>query len=536
MKGIIYHIVFIIGLLMPFVAQSQSVLKPEYAHLWTDRAVYITGEDVKFSGVVGGKSIVSQVAYIELITPYGEKVSQSKLHIKEGLFSGELSIPSEILSGYYYLRAYTKWMRNGSPLNYDYVLLRIINPYTKEVFPLPDSLINNDIISVNKSVILKDSISSINHYEPNETVLIELINDENEISNISVIPELAKPYDIQSLIEKETNYSQLLFYPETRGITLSGILKSKATGKALSFHQVNIHILGEKDFMSVLSDSRGHFYFALPERIGPKELFIIAASIDNDIAIIEIDQDFCYQPIALKVPKFTIEENEKASVLKMVQNQQVFEAFQLIDTVKSKGINFDVFYGEANKTIDISYYVALDSLEQYFTDIPSWVLVKKRKGKRYFQVIGEQGELKLYEPLVLVDWVPVDDADRILAIHPAVVDKIDIITQSYIHGDIIYGGIINILTKNGDFGGLKFPESGMYLNFDFYSKAPSKKQKVSKFTNTYYWMPNFSQYYLDEKASFIAPRQQGEYIILYQGIDKFGARFSSQKRFGIDAP
>jgi len=535
MKGIFYHIALVIGLIIPMIAQTQNELMPEYAYLWADREVYISGESIKFTGKIEGEKFLSKVVYIELITPNGDKVNQSKLELKEDFFSSEILIPSDILSGYYFLRSYTKWMRNGSPLDYAYVLIKIINPHTREVIPIADSLIDHQVltegIAQNEFI---DSTAIIDHYRPNEMISYSL-NEQNKITHISVIPKIASPTRVQSCIRKDTTYSQILFYPEIRGLTLSGSLKSKNTGDELAFLKVSVHVLGEKDFMSVLSNKNGRFHFALPNRFGPKELFIIAASLENDIAKIEIDQDFCFQTIALKVPEFTIKESEKESILQMVQNQQVFEVFQEIDTIKLPEISYNAFYGEAFKTIKISYYVPLDSLEQYFTDIPSWVLVKKRRGKRYFQIVGEQGELKLFEPLVLVDWVPVDDADRILAIRPVAVDRIDIITQSYIHGDILYGGIINLLTKNNNFGGIKFPESGMYLKFNFFSKTISTEQNILKFKNTYYWMPNIKRDSLNKDASFIAPQLPGEYLILFQGIDKNGKAFSKLKRFNIDS-
>ena len=535
MNGILYYITLVVGLFMPIIAQTQTELSAEYAYLWTGREVYISGEGIKFTGKIEGENLLSKVAYIELITPTGDKVNQSKLELIDGVFSGEILIPSDILSGYYFLRSYTKWMRNGSPLEYAYVLIKIINPHTHEVLAISDSLIDRHYKTegIEHNVFI-DSIVSIDHYMPKEMISFSL-NEQNRRTHISVIPKIATPTRFQSHIRKETHYSQILFYPETRGITLSGILKSKKTGEVLTFHKVSVHILGEKDLMSVLSDEKGRFHFALPKRTGLKELFIIAASLDNDNVKIEIDQDFCFQTIALKVPEFTIKESEKESILKMVQNHQVFEVFHEVDTIKPPKTNYNAFYGEAFKTIEISYYVPLDSLEQYFTDIPSWVEVKKSKKKRYFQIVGEQGELKLFEPLVLIDWVPVDDADRILAIRPAAVDRIDIITQSYIHGDILYGGIINVLTKDNDFGGIKFPESGMYLNFNFYSKTISTEQNSSKFKNTYYWMPNIRRDSLNNGASFIAPQLQGEYLILFQGIDKNGKAFNNQKRFNINS-
>ena len=116
MKGILKHIIIIlvIGLLANEL-KAQQVLEPEYTHVFTDRAVCITGESILFSGIIEGKSPKSKVVYTELITPIGDKINEGKQEIKDLHFSGEISIPENTLSGYYYLRSYTKWMRNGSP-------------------------------------------------------------------------------------------------------------------------------------------------------------------------------------------------------------------------------------------------------------------------------------------------------------------------------------------------------------------------------------------------------------------------------------
>ncbi len=527
MKGILKHIIIIlvIGLLANEL-KAQQVLEPEYTHVFTDRAVYITGESILFSGIIEGKSPKSKVVYTELITPIGDKINEGKQEIKDLHFSGEISIPENTLSGYYYLRSYTKWMRNGSPGDYAYVLLKIINPRSKKLLDVPDSLINKELI-IND---IADTIYQKESYHYGEKIYFERNTKNEKIACLSIIPNLTNSSRAQSN-NQISNYTQLKFYPETRGLSLSGKLKTKNSKQAIAFHLVNLHILGEKDFISVLSDAEGHFHFALPKRFGTKELFIIAASYQQDEVVIQIDQDYCYQTIGLTVPEFFIQDKEKALILQMAQNQQVYTAFYQQDSLTETLPESKAFYGEAFKRLDIDFYVPFDSLEQYFTDIPSWVSVKTRKGKRYFQLIGQQGELKVYEPLVMVDWVPVDDADRILAIHPSNVKQIEVINTAYVHGDIIYGGIINVLTRNTDFGGLKFPESGMYLDFDFYT--PNNSFNIN-YKNTCYWTPHISMDSNSNVMELPIPQQKGEYIIHLQGISRKGEYINEDKSFIVE--
>ena len=529
MKELLEHIIIIIIIgLFPNGIKAQYILKAENAQVLTERTVYITGESILYTGFIEGGISESKVAYTELITPMGDKINQGKQEIKNTHFSGEIIIPENTLSGYYYLRSYTKWMRNGTPYNYAYVLLKIINPHNKNVLAVPDSLIDWSFSAFCKVDTLQGTVS----YTVAEIISSMQYFNDDKISCLSIIPNLPITKKPQNEI-KSDDYSQLVFYPETRGLSLSGKLIQKNIKKPLAFHLVNLHVLGDKDYMSVLTDTLGHFYFALPQRYGTQELFIIAATSEQGEIQIQIDQDYCYQVVSLTVPEFIIQEKEKEILLQMAQKQQLSQVFNQEDTLIKSIQEFNPFYGAAFKSLSLDYYVSFDSLQQYFTDIPSWVSIKLRKGKRYFQLIGQQNELKVYKPLVLVDWVPVDDINRVLAIHPTNVKQIEIVNEAYVHGDIIYGGIINILTRNTDFGGLKFPKSGMYLSYGFYDK-PQNKISESTFKNTNYWIPNILMDSASGAIELPVLELESEYIIRYQRIDKNGKYSCDDKLIYVD--
>ena len=76
---------------------------------------------------------ISKVFYTELISPYGKKISGGKFMIENSFGSGYLIIPKNIITGNYFIRAYTKYMRNNNPETYCYIPIKIINPFKKEV-------------------------------------------------------------------------------------------------------------------------------------------------------------------------------------------------------------------------------------------------------------------------------------------------------------------------------------------------------------------------------------------------------------------
>lgn len=514
-----YLLVLISGLILTNIS-AQGLLPAEKAETWTDRAVYISGEEICFSGILSitdEKELLSTVVYVELISPENQKINQIKLPVVDQSYSGKLIIPEDVLSGYYFLRSYTKWMRNGNPNDYHYILLKLINPFQRELLDMKDSLIVHKTISKIKPNA--DHLVEKSEYAVGDSLNIHLDKTVSDLKNasVSIIPAGSQAFLLNTTKPATAYYYQMNYEAETRGLSLSG--KIFVNGHISPFHQLNVHILGEKDFISVLCDADGHFNVALVEDFNEKELFLIAGSSEEGKVEIKIDQDFCTKKINLNTPKFTIENSEKEILLQMANRQQIASIYGNKPVSQKKNKKKKPFYGSVFKTIDFDFYVPLDSMTQYFTDLPSWVSIKKKKGKRSLHIIGTQTELNMYPSLVMVDWVPLDEADRVLAMNPKLVQKIEIINQAYIHGNQIYGGVIHIITRKGDFGNLKFPESGQYLNYLFYSFNMSNLQTQQDFSNTIFWktdLKDFSDIHLQ------TPLFSGKYLIMIQGIDKNG--------------
>lgn len=520
MKNKITYILLLISALISFNINAQVLLPAEEAETWTDRAIYISGEEICFSGILSIEDedeLLSTVVYLELISPENQKINQIKLPVIDQAYSGKLVIPEDVLSGYYFLRTYTKWMRNGSPNDYHYILLKVINPFQKELLNIKDSLLVHETISKLKPNA--DSLVGKSEYSVGDPIVIHLDKKIHELKNasVSMIPAGSQAFRLNKTKPKVEYYYQMKYEAETRGLSLSG--KILVNGHISPFHQLNVHILGEKDFISVLCDADGHFNVALVEDFNEKELFLIAGSSEKGKVEIQIDQDFCTKKINLRTPKFSVENTEKEFLLQMAKRQQIASIYESKPIAKKKSKEKKAFYGSVFKTIDFDFYVPLDSMSQYFTDLPSWVSIKKKKGKRSLHLIGTQTELNIYPSLVMVDWVPLDEADRVLGMNPKLVKKIEVINQAYVHGNQIYGGVIHVITRKGDFGNLKFPNSGQYLNYLFYSFNMSNLQTQQSFSNTIYWktdLKDFSDIHLQ------TPLFSGKYMIMVQGIDKNG--------------
>ena len=115
----------------------------------TDRKVYASGEPVYFRVYNNSPRQLkehqwSKVLYVEVLNSLNTRVAQGKYELEPRGASGQVLIPDSVTTGTYFIRAYTKWMRNYPASGYTYLPLIIINPYQSAITELiPQSAANN---------------------------------------------------------------------------------------------------------------------------------------------------------------------------------------------------------------------------------------------------------------------------------------------------------------------------------------------------------------------------------------------------------
>ena len=169
------------------------------------------------------------------------------------------------------------------------------------------------------------------------------------------------------------------------------------------------------------------------------------------------------------------------------------------------------------------------------------VKVKKRKGEKYFKVFGTQSALDVFDPLVLIDHVAVDDPEKILKVLPQNVARIEIVNEPYVKGSQTYGGIISIISKRGDFAGIDLPSSGIFINYRFLddnSMCGAFKPAVNQYPdtrNTLFWQPDITPEQL-KNAGFVFTTgdSHGEYIAVLRSISPSGKVIIAETKFAVE--
>ncbi len=540
-----YYPLILLLLALPFVLagqQNNAFPKAEKLALFTDRDLYIAGEEVHFSAFIINHASpgLSHIVYAEILEPDGTRIIGAKFPLTQEAAHGCLTIPSGSITGTYYLRVYTKYMRNTGPGSFAYVSLKIINPYKIDVLTGNDTLQNakHHNTSYSSDNLLEISTNKeIYHSREKVNVSIKTVGIKAGKAQrlcVSVVPELLAPGKMLQLHANSSKVNLVNFYPENRGLSITGTIIDSVTGKGEANARINLSIIGKgRTFMASQTDSSGHFFFSLPSYTGNRDLFLGTQNISGSHPKILVNNDFSTIPVRLPNPVFKLDSAERALAFQMAQNNRVRQLFSNDSLLCNKVSKPDkTFYGKPSYTLTLDQYIQLPTLEEYFNELPSMVKVRKHDGKKYFKVIGDQPDMAYLEPLVLVDWVAIDNPEKILAASPTNIARVEVINKPYVIGDMKYGGIISIITKKGDFAGIDLPKSGMFLNYAFLQDnchcAITTPNSVNKpdTRNTLYWNPDLKlNSGIDFHFSFTTADTPGKYMIILQGIRPDGKPF-----------
>ena len=562
-SSVIFFSAFLLGL-FPFKTIAQpvkenkaiGVLPAENVVLFTDRNLYATGESIKFSAhctmnrEYGGKDW-STVLYLELTDQMGQQSANGKYPLSAGKSSGELSIPDDIPSGVYYLKAYTRWMRNFSVNCYFWQKVKIINPFSvKVVTPanattLPASLKENNLLqdiscSAGKEKYMRREPVEISLTQAGKSRLASPVS-------VTVIKEGLTEMPVIGPRQNE-NTAGIRFFPDIRGNSISGKIVDQE-GNPVENALVQLSLLNKKSFYSgYYSGKNGEFLFSLPDGQGKHDFYIEAKKEDQSLKI-SLDDEFCSRPVNLQPLPFELTPAEKEAGYEMCLNQQISTAFAFsAKSSPEKPAESDdnklSFYGEPVKTIYTKKYINLPDLKEFiFELVPEFTIEYFRKAPLIKPVASTS--FTAWPALVMIDNVPVTDLAKFLALPVDKIERLELIDKGYVSGDLKHNGIIHAFSKNRDLAGIDLPKNSLFFSSALFSPSEpysspdySDKKGTTRIPdrrNTLYWNPEVSlSQGTTRKLTFYTADLKGSYEVLVRGLSAEGEIVTGRTSFRVE--
>jgi hypothetical protein len=538
----------------------------EKIYLHIDRDRYIAGEDIWFSiyttdGETGKLSARSAIAYIELLNPWNMPVIQERFKLSGGKGEGNFPLPDSISSGTYTIRAYTYWMKNLLPdycFTYD---VEIYNPFKGTDFwwktGPADSSDMKLITSPDKgwsTVSLKvDTI-----FERREKVTLKIGPDKNNTdeAGISEMSISVTPAEVSADFTWTNDYSFPEAEPkqyrfESEGHYLSVKVKYSEDNVSDSSDFLYMSIQGKvADFNYAVRDTEGRYTFILPIDNKSRNLILQPEHANNNM-ILEIEPSFSWILPSSHSFKETFTDSQIDLFSELSFNYQAEKIYGTIlkkeaETVDNSNLKKRRFYGIPELEIFLDDYIKLPSMQEVFFELLPGVNLRSRKSEYEIKITNPlTGEFYEEPPLVMIDGVIINNLIVLVDLNPELVEKVEVVKTPYLIGDLILHGIVNVITRSGDFSNINMPEYAVILPYRVVEKASTfispdysdKQQKLSRkpdLRNTLYWNPSVKTNMNGEAlVEFWTSDLPGLYTINIQGISDNGKKIWVNKSFLI---
>ena len=182
----------------------------EKIHMQTDKKAYVIGEDIWYrmyviDAILHTPSPDSRYVYVDLISPSGELISQSKIKPVDSAFHNSINLADTLAEGTYLLRAYTNFMRNSPDYFFEKKLF-VADPQSLTLHMNPQFIIQD-----NKVLLKFDFLDSQNN--PVEIKRIAIRVDSEKTKRTSSEKEFKFDYtpDKQQVVYLEFEHDDKLY-------------------------------------------------------------------------------------------------------------------------------------------------------------------------------------------------------------------------------------------------------------------------------------------------------------------------------------
>jgi len=298
------------------------------------------------------------------------------------------------------------------------------------------------------------------------------------------------------------------------------------------------------DLYIARSDSAGQLLFNTRKFYDLREIVIQTNRLLDSTYRIDVTSPFS-EPGATAVSALTLNEGLKNALMDNsldMQVQNIFAANRLKQFYNPDTDSIP-FYGFPTKTYLLDNYTRFTTIEEVLREYVTSIGVSKRQGK--FNIRMYNGDQDLGNPLILLDGVPVFDADKIFRFDPLKVRRLDVVSTNYRYGPGFFNGIMSFTTYKGDGSTYEIDPHALVVDYEglqeerkFYSPVYDTDAQISgsvpDFRTALYWDPS-AYTPADGKNTFVfyTGDKPGRYIGVIEGLSATGEPGSKTFTFEI---
>ena len=546
-------------LCIPVFAQKTGT---ETIYMHTDRTVYTAGETIHYrlyllDGATLKSSNLSMIGYILIRNAYQVPTIKCRVNIYSGISTGSISIPDTLSSGVYQLVAYTNLMKNKNEKSFFRNEIVILNSFDKDFnfkLPVVDTKIGVDSIHHPFRITTDKTI-----YGTREKVVVHIdkanikanlsvsVSEKSNIktSNNSIVESLEKFRNQPVKKPITTNY-----LPERSGKIIRGRVLDTVTGKNIDNAIVLLSCVDTvPNLQYAMTNSNGVFQMQLSNYHEGKELYFTVRNMPtNQHWKIETEDEFAQSE--LWKPELKCDITNYISFLTKSQNMAYINS--CYETVKdttasmepAKKVICPQFYYCPVRSVLPADYTSLNNFKEIVTELFPEISISKEKGIYKVSVLNKSQKMFSEEGIaIFMDGVYVDDVNKIMKLGSEQIKKIDVLNTERVFGNLVYKGVISIITKSTEIEKttpcsyslrMKNDNANSFDNYIVERPDTTSNKTFPFFRQLLYWNPDIEiREHESTSFDFITSDNEGIFTLKIEGITDDGQPISIRKNIQV---
>ena len=339
------------------------------------------------------------------------------------------------------------------------------------------------------------------------------------------------------------------FPPEYNGAIITGSVVDTRTGKAASGILSYLSVPGTRtQFAPAYSQNDGQVKFEMKDFYGSQEIIVQTDPSQDSMYRVDIDNPFMERYTGALLPPFTLPGSYSTTLTDNSIAAQVVNKYNgpRLRQLHFPAVDTSTFYYKADYSYLLDDYTRFTTMEEVLREYVIYMLVQKRSSRFHLPLYDLVNQTMFEDdPLILLDGVPVFDINKLMAVDPLKIRKLDMVHRRYFYGVAFFDGIMNWTTYKGDLGGYTLDPhatvvdyEGLQLEREFYAPSYAEGQApeshLPDFRNVLYWSPTVP---VDPQGkgqlSFYTSDIPGKYVVVVEGLTADGAAGSSLMSFEV---
>jgi hypothetical protein len=293
------------------------------------------------------------------------------------------------------------------------------------------------------------------------------------------------------------------------------------------------------------SDSAGKVIFNTQNFYGPHEVVVQTNGQVDSTCRVDIQSPYAEPGTGMHVGSFRMDSDLKTAIDESSLNIQVQNIFAASQTKQFYPAATDStwFFGKPTRTYKLDDYTRFTTMEEVLREYVGYIAVAKHQGKFGIKIFN--GDLLLGNPLVLLDGIPVFDADKVFKWDPLKIKQLDVVHSNYVYGPTLFNGIMSFTTYKGEGASIEIDPHAVVVDYEglqqqrkFYSPAYDTEAHVNStlpdFRTALYWNPNIITDASGKSSfTFYTSDKPGQYIGILEGITPTGKTGSGYFSFSV---